>query len=395
MPAVKHSLHDPAPAGDPARDPRGLPHRRAPAAPGPVVVDIPTDLSRADIPYEPVTDVHLPGYQPTTEGNAKQIRQAAKALAAARRPVIYAGGGVINANASEELTRARAVGPLPGHLHADGPRRVPGAARAVARACSACTARARRTTRWTRPTSSARSARASTTASPASCRSSRRARSSSTSTSTRPRSPRTSRRTSRSSATPRTSWRSSSASTARSSADPSRLDEWWQRIGGWQEKHPLRYDDSTDAEIKPQRMIEALYEATGGDAIVTSDVGQHQMWAAQYFHFNEPRRWINSGGLGTMGFGLPAAMGAAGRLPGRDGRLHRRRRLDPDEHAGARDLRPERHPGQGLHHEQRLPGHGPPVAGAVLGQALLARRHGPVPRTSSSSPRPTARPACA
>ena len=60
-------------------------------------------------------------------------------------------------------------------------------------------------------------------------------------------------------------------------------------------------------------MIQALYEATGGDAIVTSDVGQHQMWAAQYFHFKGPRRWINSGGLGTMGFGLPAAMGAAGR----------------------------------------------------------------------------------
>src|SRR5205807_10295391 len=71
--------------------------------PGPVVVDIPTDLSRADIPYERVTDVRLPGYQPTTEGNQKQIRQAAKALASARRPVIYAGGGVINANATAEL----------------------------------------------------------------------------------------------------------------------------------------------------------------------------------------------------------------------------------------------------------------------------------------------------
>jgi acetolactate synthase I/II/III large subunit len=93
-------------------------------------------------------------------------------------------------------------------------------------------------------------------------------------------------------------------------ADPSRLDEWWTRINGWREKHPLRYDDTTDAEIKPQRMIEAVYEVTGGNAIVTSDVGQHQMWTAQFFHFNKPRRWINSGGLGTMGFGLPAAMGA-------------------------------------------------------------------------------------
>jgi acetolactate synthase-1/2/3 large subunit len=93
--------------------------------------------------------------------------------------------------------------------------------------------------------------------------------------------------------------------------DASRLDEWWSRIEGWREKHPLKYEDSTDSEIKPQFMIQALYEATGGDAIVTSDVGQHQMWAAQHYHFKGPRRWINSGGLGTMGFGFPAAMGAA------------------------------------------------------------------------------------
>jgi acetolactate synthase-1/2/3 large subunit len=93
-------------------------------------------------------------------------------------------------------------------------------------------------------------------------------------------------------------------------ADAARLDEWWSRVRLWQERHPLGYTDSSDAEIKPQYMIQALYEATGGDAIVTSDVGQHQMWAAQYFDFDRPRRWINSGGLGTMGFGLPAAMGA-------------------------------------------------------------------------------------
>jgi acetolactate synthase-1/2/3 large subunit len=94
------------------------------------------------------------------------------------------------------------------------------------------------------------------------------------------------------------------------SADPARLEEWWSRIHAWQQRHPLGYEDSKDAEIKPQYMVEALYEATGGEAIVSSDVGQHQMWAAQYYHFRQPRRWINSGGLGTMGFGLPAAMGA-------------------------------------------------------------------------------------
>src|ERR671936_596582 len=103
MPAVKHSFM----IQHPLEIPRAM-HEAFYLArtgrPGPVVVDIPTDLSRADIPYEPVTDVHLPGYQPTTEGNTKQIRQAAKALAAARRPVIYAGGGVISGNASAELT---------------------------------------------------------------------------------------------------------------------------------------------------------------------------------------------------------------------------------------------------------------------------------------------------
>jgi acetolactate synthase-1/2/3 large subunit len=98
-------------------------------------------------------------------------------------------------------------------------------------------------------------------------------------------------------------------------ADPARLSAWWNRIEGWREKYPLGFQDSTDSEIKPQYMVRALYEATGGEAIVTSDVGQHQMWAAQYYDFPAPRRWINSGGLGTMGFGLPAAMGAAVACP--------------------------------------------------------------------------------
>ena len=102
-------------------------------------------------------------------------------------------------------------------------------------------------------------------------------------------------------------------------------------------QYPLRYDDSADTEIKPQYLVQALYQATdGGDCILSSDVGQHQMWAAQYFHFTQPRRWINSGGLGTMGFGLPAAIGAAVAVPGRPERAADRRRLVPDEHPGAR-----------------------------------------------------------
>ncbi len=90
--------------------------------------------------------------------------------------------------------------------------------------------------------------------------------------------------------------------------DPQALAAWWKQIEEWRGRNCLLYRNS-DEVIKPQFVIEKLYEITGGDAYITSDVGQHQMWAAQYYKFEQPRRWINSGGLGTMGFGLPAAMG--------------------------------------------------------------------------------------
>ena len=221
--------------------------------PGPVVVDIPVDLSRADIPYEPVTDVHLPGYQPTTDGNPKQIRQAAKALAAARRPVIYAGGGVVNAErVARSCAELATAGPLPGHLHADGPRRVPGAARAVARhARHARHARGELRDGRGRPHRRGRRALRRPHHRQA-LASSRRGRSSSTSTSTRPRSPRTSRRTSRSSATRGTSSASSSVEYRALEADGARLEEWWQRIDAWQ-RAATRCATRTpsDAEIKP------------------------------------------------------------------------------------------------------------------------------------------------
>jgi acetolactate synthase-1/2/3 large subunit len=86
------------------------------------------------------------------------------------------------------------------------------------------------------------------------------------------------------------------------------IGAWWKQIGDWRARDCLKYDRKS-AIIKPQFVLEKLYEVTKGEAFVTSDVGQHQMWAAQFYKFNEPRRWINSGGLGTMGFGLPAAMG--------------------------------------------------------------------------------------
>ncbi len=90
--------------------------------------------------------------------------------------------------------------------------------------------------------------------------------------------------------------------------DKAALDGWWEQINEWRSRDCLKYDRDS-GKIKPQYVVETLYKVTGGDAFITSDVGQHQMWAAQYYLFDKPRRWINSGGLGTMGFGLPAAMG--------------------------------------------------------------------------------------
>ena len=98
-------------------------------------------------------------------------------------------------------------------------------------------------------------------------------------------------------------------SSGRAKPDAAALKTWWTQIELWRALDCLKYDRSS-AIIKPQFVLEKLYEVTGGQAFVTSDVGQHQMWAAQFYKFDQPRRWINSGGLGTMGFGLPAAMGA-------------------------------------------------------------------------------------
>jgi acetolactate synthase-1/2/3 large subunit len=96
--------------------------------------------------------------------------------------------------------------------------------------------------------------------------------------------------------------------------DQKALDAWWQQIKQWQSMDCLKYNRKSKV-IKPQYVLEKLYELTKGDAYITSDVGQHQMWAAQFYKFTKPRRWINSGGLGTMGFGLPAAMGVQVRFP--------------------------------------------------------------------------------
>jgi acetolactate synthase-1/2/3 large subunit len=308
MPIVKHSLM--------IQDPREIPeaihsafHIARTGRPGPVLIDIPQDLSRADITYEPVDDVHLPGYQPTTEGNAKQIRLAAKALANSRRPVIYAGGGVINAGAAAELAELcrsdrfpvtctlMGLGAYPapdeqwlGMLGMHGTR---AANYAMDEADLIVAIGARFDDRITGKLSefAPRAKFIHIDIDPAEISKNVPAHIPIVGDAAK--------------VLPKLTREYRALET-----DSSRLDGWWERIHGWQEKHPLTYADSEDSEIKPQYMIEALYEATGGDAIITSDVGQHQMWAAQYYHFSKPRRWLNSGGLGTMGVGLPFALGA-------------------------------------------------------------------------------------
>ncbi len=96
------------------------------------------------------------------------------------------------------------------------------------------------------------------------------------------------------------------------------INNWWTQINEWRKRHGLRYDESDDGQMKPQQVVEMLYKVTDGKAIITSDVGQHQMFAALYYKFDEPRQWINSGGLGTMGVGLPYAMGCKLAFPERD-----------------------------------------------------------------------------
>jgi acetolactate synthase-1/2/3 large subunit len=309
LPIVKHSFMIQHPLEIPRTIHEAF-HIARTGRPGPVVVDIPQDLSRADIPYEPVTDLQLPGYQPTTEGNQKQIRLAAKALANARRPVLYAGGGVVNANASAELRELAlsdrfpvtctlmALGAFPapheqwlGMLGMHGTR---AANYAMDEADLIVAIGARFDDRITGKLSefAPRAKFIHIDVDPAEISKNVPAHIPIVGDAKNVLARLT------------TEYRALEA-------DRARLEDWWSRIEGWRAQYPLRYEDTTDTEIRPQRAIQAVFEATGGDAIVTSDVGQHQMWTAQYYDFAEPRRWINSGGLGTMGFGLPAAMGAA------------------------------------------------------------------------------------
>ena len=286
--------------------------------PGPVLVDIPSDLIREEISYTPPTEpVELPGYRPIVEGNAKQIRLAAKALANSRRPVIYTGGGVIHADAAAELREFCMADDFPvtstlmglGSFPADsdqwlgmlGMHGTRAANYAMDEADLIVAIGARFDDRITGKLSEfAPNAKIiHIDIDPAEISKNVPAHIPIVGDAKL--------------ILPKLTGEYRALQT-----DSERLEGWWNRIRAWREEYPLTYEPGRDGEIKPQLMIEMLHKVTEGDAFVTSDVGQHQMWVAQYYGFNEPRRWINSGGLGTMGFGLPSAIGAKVACPGEE-----------------------------------------------------------------------------
>jgi acetolactate synthase-1/2/3 large subunit len=285
--------------------------------PGPVLVDIPKDITAQRCEYDYPESITLRSYNPVIKGHSGQIRKAVQLLLEARRPMIYTGGGVVLSNAAEKLTKlARlldfpctntlmGLGGFPAtDRHYLGMPGMHGSyeANMAMHYCDVLLAigarfddrvigNAEHFMQEPRkvvhididPSSISKRVKVDV---------------------------------------PIVGnvgdvLDDMIAVLEAEAARPERehLDAWWRQIDEWRGRNSLAYKNS-DEVIKPQFVVEKLWEVTGGDAFVTTDVGQHQMWAAQYYKFDLPRRWITSGGLGTMGFGLPAAMGVQLAHPG-------------------------------------------------------------------------------
>jgi acetolactate synthase-1/2/3 large subunit len=280
--------------------------------PGPVVVDVPKDITDPNIkvPYSYPEKVTMRSYQPTVKGHAGQIKRAVDLLLTAKKPMIYTGGGVVLGNASDELrtfvrhlgypitTTLMGLGSFPasdeqflGMLGMHGTYE----ANMAMHECDVLIAiGARFDDRVTGkiaefcpdakiihididPSSISKTITVDIPIVGDVSVVLQEMNHLLTSTSKK--------------------------------VNKKALDAWWNVINGWRARDCMSYDKTNTTAIKPQAAIQLVHEITKGDAYVTSDVGQHQMWAAQYYGFDKPNRWINSGGLGTMGFGLPAAMG--------------------------------------------------------------------------------------
>jgi acetolactate synthase I/II/III large subunit len=281
--------------------------------PGPVLVDVTKDVLTGQGHYQPVTSIHLPGYKVFTEGHTGQIRRAAQMIQDAHRPLIYAGGGIVAAGASAELRQLVELTDIPavntlmglGSIPSNHPNFIsmPGmhgsyAANLAMTGSDLLIALGVRFDDRVTGRLAAFAPHAKVIhvdIDPAEVGKIR---------------------------TPEVPIvgdvkRVLGKLNKLIAENPVPADEkctaarraWWKQIRAWKEEHPLQAVTS-DSEIKPQHLMAQLDRLSQGDAIICSDVGQHQMWAAQLIRFNEPRLWINSGGLGSMGFGLPSAVGA-------------------------------------------------------------------------------------
>lgn len=293
--------------------------------PGPVVIDIPKNVSDPSYTFNFIypEEVDIRSYKPVKEGHSGQIRKAAKLILKSEKPVIYSGGGVIQDEASEELTKLAKMLNFPVTNTLMGLGAYPGTdkqflgmlgmhgtyqANMVMHECDLIVAiGARFDDRITNEPNkfSLNSKKIHIDIDPASL--------------------------SKiidvdvpvvGSAKTCLNQLIKELERRATDYDSSKLDPWWKQIEAWRDSHGLNHSmldtPPKNGKILPQQVIQSLYKESEGKAYVTSDVGQHQMFAAQYYHFDNPRQWINSGGLGTMGFGLPAAMGVQLAFPDAD-----------------------------------------------------------------------------
>ena len=309
MPITKHSFLVTRPEDVPATIAAAV-HIATTGRPGPVLVDVTKDAQQASAPFIWPPKLDLPGYRPVTKAHGKQVSAAAQLLAEAKRPVLYVGGGVIRAGAADELaTFAKAVGaPVvttlmargafpdshPLHLGMPGMHGTVPAVLALQESDLIVSLGARFDDRVTGKTSEfAPNAKVvHVDIDPAEIGKIRQAE------------------------VPIVgdlkdvlvdlvvAYRES---TERRPAD---YEQWWERLTMLRETYPLGYDLPDDGLLSPQAIIERIGQLTGPEAVYAAGVGQHQMWAAQFIKYERPNSWLNSGGAGTMGYSVPAAMGA-------------------------------------------------------------------------------------
>jgi acetolactate synthase-1/2/3 large subunit len=278
--------------------------------PGPVLIDIPKDVTAETTEFDYPERVFLPGYQPYQKGDTEAVRQAVEKMSKARRPILYVGGGVIHANGANELLQLAERLNLPvaptlmglgcfpsGHRLSLGMLGMHGtywANMAISESDLIIAIGVRFDDRVTGALDkfAPQAEVIHVDVDPSSIHKNRRAQIGIVGDA-------------RSVIEQMLDLTSDEAA----ATSKTRLSDWWEQIEEWKEYAPLTYQKRDDV-IMPQQLVEELHALTKGEAIISTDVGQHQMWVAQYYPFNGPRQWLTSGGLGTMGFGFPAALGA-------------------------------------------------------------------------------------